>query len=146
MQADVFSNPAEYQSLIDSAREQLMLIRSHPSPQPGASSPALHAFDPSIARLLKTNVPLRVLSIPLPEETWKAIDRLLDGWQEACLLAQAHCLSTWEVRSFIILDSGGAKFSNLRLLEIFAYGYQTHRCEYHTYAHICRSALSFRLK
>ncbi|KAG5721407.1 N-alpha-acetyltransferase, 35 NatC auxiliary subunit [Termitomyces sp. T112] len=97
MQVDVFSSPSDYQNLIDSAREQLMLIRSYPSPEPGTVSPALHAFDPYIARLLKTNVPLRVLSIPPSEETWKAIDRLLDGWQEACLLAQAHCLSTWEI-------------------------------------------------
>ncbi|KAG6861782.1 hypothetical protein C0995_012286 [Termitomyces sp. Mi166 len=97
MQVDVFSNPPDHQNLIDRAREQLMLIRSHPSPQPETPSPALHAFDPYIARLLKTNVPLRVLSIPPTEDTWKAIDRLLDGWQEACLLAQAHCLSTWEI-------------------------------------------------
>ncbi|KAG6916900.1 hypothetical protein DXG01_004733 [Tephrocybe rancida] len=97
MQADVFSNPSEYQNLIDQAREQLMIIRSHPSPQPEASSPALHAFDPCIARCLKTVVPLRVLSLPPPEDTWNAIDRILDGWQELCLLAQAHCLSTWKM-------------------------------------------------
>ncbi|KAG6868430.1 hypothetical protein C0993_003107 [Termitomyces sp. T159_Od127] len=116
MQVDVFSNPSDYQSLIDSAREQLRLIRSHPSPQPEVSSSALHAFDPSIARLLKTNVPLRVLSISPPEETWKAIDNLLNGWQEACLLAQAHSLSTWEVRTFVMLVSWAPQFSDYKVV------------------------------
>ncbi|KAG6808092.1 hypothetical protein H0H93_000582, partial [Arthromyces matolae] len=97
MQIDLFSNPVEFQHLIDETREHLSLIRSHPAPEPDTSSPALQAFDPCISRRLKTIVPLRVLPIPPPEDTWKAVDRLLDGWQEACLLAQAHSLSTWEV-------------------------------------------------
>ncbi|KAF8061759.1 Mak10 subunit, NatC N-terminal acetyltransferase-domain-containing protein [Lyophyllum atratum] len=97
MQSDVFTNPSEYQNLIDSAREQLSIIRSHPSPEPDLTSPAHYAFDPSIARRLKTFVPLRVIPVPPPEDTWKAIDALLDGWQEVSLLAQAHSLSTWEI-------------------------------------------------
>ncbi|KAG6827820.1 hypothetical protein H0H92_010336 [Tricholoma furcatifolium] len=97
LQADVFSNPSEYQNLVDTAREQLSIIRSHPSSQPEALSPALHAFDPCIARRLKTIVPIRVLPLPSIDDTWKAYDRLLDGWQEVALLAQAHSLSTWEI-------------------------------------------------
>ncbi|KAF5387015.1 hypothetical protein D9615_002044 [Tricholomella constricta] len=96
MQSDVFANPFEYQSLIDLAREQMMIIRSHPSPEPESSSPAYHAFDPCIARRLKTFVPLRIVPVPSPEDTWKAVDALLDGWQEVSLLAQAHSLATWE--------------------------------------------------
>ncbi|KAG6852706.1 hypothetical protein C0991_009691 [Blastosporella zonata] len=101
--ADVFSNPMEFQNLIDRAREHLIIVRSHPAPQPEAPSAALHAFDPSIARCLKTVVPLRVLVIPASEDTWKSIDKILDGWQEICLLAQAHALSTWEVRTSVCL-------------------------------------------
>ncbi|GLB35595.1 putative mak10 subunit, NatC N(alpha)-terminal acetyltransferase [Lyophyllum shimeji] len=97
MQADVFANPSEYQNLIDSAREALNIIRSHPSSEPDLTSPAHDAFDPSIARRLKTFVPLRVIPLPPPDNTWQAVDALLDGWQEISLLAQAHSLTTWEI-------------------------------------------------
>ncbi|KAG6817045.1 hypothetical protein H0H87_000457 [Tephrocybe sp. NHM501043] len=86
----------KYQTLIDAAREQLMIIRSHPASSPDPPSAALHSFDSSIARSLKTIVPIRILPIPPPEDTWNSVERLLDGWQELSLLAQAHSLSTWE--------------------------------------------------
>ncbi|RDB19321.1 N-alpha-acetyltransferase 35, NatC auxiliary subunit [Hypsizygus marmoreus] len=97
MHTDIFASPSQYQDLIDTAREQLAIIRSHPSPVPVASSPVHHVFDPYIARLLKTFVPLRIVPLPAPEETWRSISDLLDGWQELCVLAQVHNLSTWEI-------------------------------------------------
>ncbi|KAG5650935.1 hypothetical protein H0H81_010490 [Sphagnurus paluster] len=91
------TSSAYYQNFLDLAKEQLMIIRSHPSPEPGSSSPAHHAFDPCIARRLKTFVPLRVIPVPPQEDTWKAVEATLNGWQEVSLLAHAHALSTWEI-------------------------------------------------
>ncbi|KAG5640738.1 hypothetical protein DXG03_007367 [Asterophora parasitica] len=63
------------------------------SPYSGATPFAQESY---YEKRLKTFVPLRVIPVPPPEDTWRAVDALLDGWQEASLLAQAHSLATWE--------------------------------------------------
>lgn len=96
MQSDIYTSP-HFRDLIDLASSQLKSIRSHPIPTPEPSSPAYLAFDPYIGRHLRTLVPLRIISLPSFEKTWKAIDDLLGGWKELTLLSTTHNLSTWEV-------------------------------------------------
>lgn len=139
MAGEVFSNPTQFQGFIDVAREQLGTIRAHPSSEPGPSSPAHLAFDPSISRHLKTFVPLRVIPVPAQEETWTAIDALLDGWQELSVLSRTNTLLTWEVRGYVHISScllmvfswlaiSGSGYPN-RHLEFLIYG--------HLYRHVC---------
>lgn len=99
MHIEVFSNQMEFQDLINMARTLLTTIRANPSPEPRPESPALLAFDPSISRQLKTYVPLRIIPVPSPGDTWDRIDALLDGWQELCVLSQTTDILTWDVKS-----------------------------------------------
>lgn len=78
-------------------RQHLHNVRAHPSTEPPPGNIALNAFDPCIARHLNVNLPIRVIPVPPVEETWKVLDRLLDGWQELCDLSQVPALSTWDV-------------------------------------------------
>jgi hypothetical protein len=98
MHVEVFSDQAQFQDLIDVAHGHLAIIRAHPSPEPGPDSPAHLVFDPTFARHLNTFIPLRIIPVPIPEETWKWVDALLDGCRELSLLSQATNISTWDVR------------------------------------------------
>lgn len=86
--------------LIREARNCLRTIRAHPpAPEPMPDSPAAIAFDPFAARRLNTFVPITVVNVMPAEDTWKEIERFLDGWEELCLLSQSRTLTTWQVRS-----------------------------------------------
>lgn len=102
MHLEVFSDPAQFQDLINVAHGHLAIIRAHPSPEPGSDSPARLAFDPTVARHLNTVLPLRIIPVPTIEATWKSVDILLAGWQELSLLSQATDISTWDVRRCLI--------------------------------------------
>lgn len=97
MQMEVFSDQAQFQDLINVAHGHLTITRTHPSPEPGPDSPVHLVFDSTFARHLNTLVPLRIISAPTLEDTWKRIDALLDGWQELSLLSQATDISTWDI-------------------------------------------------
>jgi hypothetical protein len=97
MHSDVFADTPTFEDLLDIAHEQLMVIRAHPSLEPLPDSPAHRAFDPCVARRLKTFVPLRIVPVRTPGETWQALDAMLQGWRELSRLSKTINLSTWEV-------------------------------------------------
>ena len=136
MQFDVFTDCTQFQALVDIAREQLETIRIHPSPEPAAGSPAQLAFDPFIARHLNTFVPMRVLAVLTPEQTWKAIDVLLDGWHELSLLSVTNDISTWEVKLTVELCGFILMHYLQRLLETFDFGFPNRRKGFHIYDHL----------
>ncbi len=96
MNANVFADLAYFQALIFQARDALHYLREHPAPTPPPSSPAHLAFDPYIARRLICFIPIRVLTLPPMDETWRALELMLDGWHEMSLLSVARNVSTWE--------------------------------------------------
>ncbi|EIM82360.1 Mak10-domain-containing protein [Stereum hirsutum FP-91666 SS1] len=96
-----------YQRHLAQARHHLHEIRYRPSPpapssssspsDPSSESPALHAFDPYITRRLNSYMPLKVLELPEMEETWKRVERLLDGLEEVCEMVGVGNLMTWKI-------------------------------------------------
>lgn len=88
-----------FPELINQAREHLHSIRVHPSPEPDPDSPARRAFDPYVARRLNTFIPIRVIDVPTAEDTWSAMDRFLEGWEELSVLSLTGEISTWDVRA-----------------------------------------------
>lgn len=97
MHSNVFADSSLFEDLLDAAHEQLMIIRNHPSSEPQPDSPAHLAFDPWVARRLKTFVPLRIVPVRAPDETWRTLNAMLHGWRELNHLSKTISLSTWEV-------------------------------------------------
>ncbi|KAF8191647.1 Mak10 subunit, NatC N-terminal acetyltransferase-domain-containing protein [Mycena galopus ATCC 62051] len=99
MDANIFKAPADFLDLVNVARNHLKTVRTYPSLHLGPDSAARLAFDPYIARKLNSTVPIRVIDVPPVNETWDAIDVLLDGWEEQRLLSLtanlAGNLRTW---------------------------------------------------
>jgi N-alpha-acetyltransferase 35, NatC auxiliary subunit len=97
MHLDIFQDSDQFLALISATREQLSIIRAHPSPSPAPDSPPWLAFDPAIARRLNSFAPLRIVEPRTPEMTWDSIHTLLNGLEELHLLSKTTRLSTWEV-------------------------------------------------
>lgn len=106
MQINVFREYNGFQDLLQTARQNLQIIRENPSPEPANDSNANLAFDPYTARRLNTFVPLRVIPVPPSEDTWKLVDGLLDGWCELGQLSLTTDLTTWDVRHRDRSESG----------------------------------------
>lgn len=96
--ATISREQAQYQELLDRARECIEFIVSQPPIEIPENSPADNAFDPYISRRLNTSVPIRVITLPPLQETWKRVATFLDGLQEMKALVQTHNPTTWEVR------------------------------------------------
>ena len=79
------------------ARRLLNLIKDRPSDMPPSDSPAHSAFDPRIMRRLSSLMPLKALTPLLQEDTWKAVDGLLDGWEVLSNLSTYENLLAWDV-------------------------------------------------
>lgn len=87
-----------YRHHLTAARHHLSEIRFRPSPPPASpSSPALLAFDPNITRRLNSYMPLKALQLPDQDETWVRMQRLLDGLEELCEMAEVKRVTTWNV-------------------------------------------------
>ncbi|KAF7324457.1 hypothetical protein MSAN_02517700 [Mycena sanguinolenta] len=114
MDANIFKASTDFLTLVNVARNHFHTVRTYPSPEPAAESPARLAFDPYIARKLNSTVPIRVIDVPSVTEAWRSIDALLDGWEEQRLLSLTANVSTWEA--------------------IFGPGSQFRRCERRTLA------------
>ncbi|KAF9460883.1 Mak10 subunit, NatC N-terminal acetyltransferase-domain-containing protein [Collybia nuda] len=97
MQSDIFVDPPSFEGLLNTAAEQLVVIRNHHPPEPHSNSPAHLAFDPWVARRLKTFVPLRIVPVRTPDETWQTLDAMLQGWRELRRLSRTTSLATWEL-------------------------------------------------
>ncbi|KAF9019735.1 hypothetical protein BDZ89DRAFT_1072754 [Hymenopellis radicata] len=97
MNTNLFADLAYFQALVFQARDTLQYLREHPAATPPPSSPAHLAFDPYIARRLICFIPIRVLTLPPMEETWRALELMLDGWHEMSLLSVSRNVSTWEI-------------------------------------------------
>jgi len=78
--------------------EFLGQLSLHPIPEPYTGSVAHCAFDPYVSKRLETAVPIRVLPIGSPGETWQVISLFLKGLRETSQLAARHNLTTWKVR------------------------------------------------
>ncbi|KIK64309.1 hypothetical protein GYMLUDRAFT_71269 [Collybiopsis luxurians FD-317 M1] len=92
---------AQFLHLLKQARELLLTIRAHVQSQALAptlpsSSPARAAFDPYIARKLDTFLPVRIIEVPSPEQTYDAYESLLDGWEELARLSNTYHITTWD--------------------------------------------------
>lgn len=115
------------QTLLSHARIYLRNIRYRPAPPaPPVGSPALLAFDPSVSRRLNTFAPLQVLPVLAQEDTWDALESLLDGWTELCQLSAISHLSTWKTVGNLRALSPGVKAPFLRSLtqSVFFDGYR----------------------
>ncbi|KAJ6500771.1 Mak10 subunit, NatC N-terminal acetyltransferase-domain-containing protein [Mycena sanguinolenta] len=97
MDANIFKAPTDFLTLVNVARNHLHTVRTYPSLEPAAESPARLAFDPYIARKLNSTVPIRVIDVPSVTEAWRSVDALLDGWEEQRLLSLTANVSTWEL-------------------------------------------------
>ncbi|KAJ2914192.1 hypothetical protein MD484_g6206, partial [Candolleomyces efflorescens] len=94
---DVCKHHADYQNLLNRARECLEYITSEPDIQVPDNSPARAAFDPYISRRLNTCVPVRIVPVVTGEMNWSTLRSFLDGLQEMTTLVVRHHLSIWEV-------------------------------------------------
>ncbi|KAJ7611761.1 Mak10 subunit, NatC N-terminal acetyltransferase-domain-containing protein [Roridomyces roridus] len=94
---NVFKSSSDFLDLLNIARNHIKTVRTHPSPEPEAESPARLGFDPYIARKLNSTVPIRVIDVPPVAETWAAIETMLDGWEEMRLLSLTANVTTWEI-------------------------------------------------
>jgi hypothetical protein len=97
MDLNVFKDHSKFSILISTARDHLRAVRTQPSPTPSPDSPAHLFFDPYIAKRLNSSVPLRIVHPRTAEETWEAIEALLDGWAEIQYLSTTMDISSWEV-------------------------------------------------
>ncbi|KAF7323348.1 hypothetical protein HMN09_00115700 [Mycena chlorophos] len=101
MDASVFRSPSNFMQLIGIARNHLKTVQSYPAPEPPEGSVAHLAFDPYIARKLNSSVPIRVIPPPPIAETWKAVEHMLDGWEELRLLSLTTPIATWETAGLL---------------------------------------------
>ena len=90
---DVCKHHADYQNLLNRARECLEYITSEPDIQVPDNSPARAAFDPYISRRLNTCVPVRIVPVVTGEMNWSTLRSFLDGLQEMTTLVVRHHLS-----------------------------------------------------
>ncbi|KAF7298377.1 hypothetical protein MKEN_01362300 [Mycena kentingensis (nom. inval.)] len=97
MNTDIFKTPFEFGQLLALARNHLQTVQTYSVPEPAQGSSAYFAFDPYIARRLNSSIPIRVIPLPPPSETWAAIEALLDGWEELRLLSSTNAVATWEI-------------------------------------------------
>lgn len=141
MHLNIFQDSDQFQALISVAREQLLTIRTHPSPSPAPDSPPWLAFDPAIARRLNSFAPLRIVEPPTPEATWESISALLDGLEELYLLSNTTNVSTWEVTCWLFCLQSAADVY-CRQLGTFGRGGHSYCDRYHTYGRLPKSAFS----
>ncbi|KAH9483568.1 N-alpha-acetyltransferase 35, NatC auxiliary subunit [Psilocybe cubensis] len=87
----------EFQRLLLLARDHLHTVKSNPSPDCEPGSPAQLAFDPYIGRRLQTATPIRIVTPPSIEDTYKSLYRLLDGLYEVGLLETFDQITAWEI-------------------------------------------------
>lgn len=81
--------------LLVEARRLLAAIRRGAVTKPTPGSVAYNAFDPRIARQLNSIMPIRPLEQPHEEETWKALEGLLDGWEQVYALSSCENILAW---------------------------------------------------
>lgn len=107
MSAESTTSQHTFHDLVQSAREQLLVIQTY-SPEFSPGSPAELAFDPYIGRRLQMFTPIRVIPPPDIQKTCDAIRRFLDGVGEISLLKDRNELVTWEVSfHFLCLQWAG---------------------------------------
>ncbi|KAH7890082.1 Mak10 subunit, NatC N-terminal acetyltransferase-domain-containing protein [Phlebopus sp. FC_14] len=86
-----------FRSLTGTARDLIRQIRRFPPPEPGATSPALHTFDPQFARVLVSFIPLHVIQLPEQGIVWDKLLGLLESLEQASRLVEISNLSTWKI-------------------------------------------------
>lgn len=87
----------EFQRLVLLAKDHLHTVESNPSLKCGPDSPVHLAFDPYIGRRLQTATPIRIVTPPSIEDTYKSLHRFIEGLYEVGVLETFDQLSAWEV-------------------------------------------------
>ncbi|KAF6764625.1 Mak10 subunit, NatC N-terminal acetyltransferase-domain-containing protein [Ephemerocybe angulata] len=87
----------KYQSLLDQARDCFLYLESQPPVEISKDSAAHSAFDPYISRRLNTSVPVRVIPLGPPSETWDRVRALIESLQEVKTLTLCQNPTTWEI-------------------------------------------------
>lgn len=98
LDTNVHRSPKQFIRYINMCEEFLGQLSLHSIPEPYTGSVAHRAFDPYVSKRLETAVPIRVLPIGSPGETWQVISLFLKGLRETSELAARHNLTTWKVR------------------------------------------------
>ncbi|KAF5349588.1 hypothetical protein D9756_008923 [Leucocoprinus leucothites] len=97
LDTDVHRSLTQFKDYINICQEFLRQLGSQSIPEPHQESAAHLAFDPYISKRLNTAVPIRVLPLGSPNDTWQALTVFFEGLREITRLASAHSLTTWKV-------------------------------------------------
>ena len=100
---DVFKDQIGFKRILDSCQHLFQQMRSRPPPHdPPIVSAATKAFDPYISRRLNTFLPIRVIELPNPSQSWDNWMNFIEGCGDYLALSQTQEVASWEVFFFCL--------------------------------------------
>ncbi|EMD34296.1 hypothetical protein CERSUDRAFT_140689 [Gelatoporia subvermispora B] len=97
LRLSVPSSAEELSAFLLHARLLLGHMKSESLYTPPETSLVNSAVDPYVTRFLHNFLPVRKLVLPGSDETWQAMERWLDGWEELGSLLGCSYVLSWEI-------------------------------------------------
>ncbi|PPQ78350.1 hypothetical protein CVT25_011633 [Psilocybe cyanescens] len=97
MSTEPSKDRSEFQKLVLRAHDHLHTVESSSPPEYEPGSIIQLAFDPYIGRRLQTATPIRIVTPPAFDDTYKGLHHFIDGLYEVSMLDTCDQLSTWEI-------------------------------------------------